>query len=392
LRVIVEADGGSRGNPGPAGYGAVVLDPETGAVLVERAEAIGTATNNVAEYGGLIAGLAAASSLGATEVEVRMDSKLVVEQMSGRWQIKHEQMRRLAAEARAAFPPAQVRYTWVPRAENGAADALANEAMDHRTAVVRDAVAAPTARAAAAPLPAAPAPGPGRRPPGPVASAPGAAMHTGADEPATFVLVRHGQTDATAARAYAGGDVPGAPLNARGRTEAARAADLVARIGREVWPDLARPTGVVSSSTLRTQQTAAAIARRLGVRVDLDDAFAECRFGAWEGLTPAQVEERWPGTLQRWLRDPSRKAPGGESMHDVAARVQAGLARLRRDLAGRTVVVVTHTIAIRAGVGATIGVAPDAWYGLRVPPASLTVVRLWREAHELTVLGCPSEL
>ncbi|WP_156038657.1 reverse transcriptase-like protein, partial [Actinoalloteichus caeruleus] len=94
--MVVEADGGSRGNPGPAGYGAVVFDADTGAVLVERAEALGVATNNVAEYQGLIAGLRAADELGAAEVAVRMDSKLVVEQMSGRWKIKHPQLQPLA--------------------------------------------------------------------------------------------------------------------------------------------------------------------------------------------------------------------------------------------------------------------------------------------------------
>src|SRR5207244_314208 len=98
VKVIVEADGGSRGNPGPAGYGAVVLDPDTEAVLAERSEGIGLATNNVAEYQGLIAGLRAAIELGATAVEVRMDSKLVVEQMCGRWQIKHPSMKPLAKE------------------------------------------------------------------------------------------------------------------------------------------------------------------------------------------------------------------------------------------------------------------------------------------------------
>ena len=99
MRVVLEADGGSRGNPGPAGYGAVVRDATTGAVLAERAAGIGTATNNVAEYGGLIAGLKAARELGAGDVEVRMDSKLVVEQMSGRWKVKHPSMQPLAREA-----------------------------------------------------------------------------------------------------------------------------------------------------------------------------------------------------------------------------------------------------------------------------------------------------
>ena len=130
-QLVVEADGGSRGNPGPAGYGALVRDAETGVVLAEAAASIGRATNNVAEYSGLLAGLQAAAEIDPdAQVEVRMDSRLVVEQMSGRWQIKHEDMRRLARQARDVLPAAQVRYSWMPRARNSHADRLANEAMD----------------------------------------------------------------------------------------------------------------------------------------------------------------------------------------------------------------------------------------------------------------------
>lgn len=130
--LVVEADGGSRGNPGPAGYGAVVRDAATGEVLAELGDFLGRATNNVAEYSGLIAGLRAAATIArGADVDVRMDSKLVVEQMSGRWQIKHPDMRPLAAQARqAAQALGRVTYTWVPRARNTHADRLANEAMD----------------------------------------------------------------------------------------------------------------------------------------------------------------------------------------------------------------------------------------------------------------------
>ncbi|MEU0332885.1 bifunctional RNase H/acid phosphatase [Streptomyces sp. NPDC006193] len=128
---IVEADGGSRGNPGPAGYGAVVRDAATGDTLAETAEYIGVATNNVAEYRGLLAGLRAAHALDpSAAVHVRMDSKLVVEQMSGRWKIKHPDMKPLAAQARSVFPPDRVTYEWIPRERNKHADRLANEAMD----------------------------------------------------------------------------------------------------------------------------------------------------------------------------------------------------------------------------------------------------------------------
>ena len=135
MKVIIEADGGSRGNPGPAGYGAVVLDPDTDQVLVERAEGLGVATNNVAEYRGLIAGLRAAIELGATDVHVRMDSKLVVEQMCGRWKIKHPAMQPLAREATELVREiGSVRFEWIPRLRNSRADALANQAMDAQAA------------------------------------------------------------------------------------------------------------------------------------------------------------------------------------------------------------------------------------------------------------------
>src|SRR5213083_298525 len=94
-RVVVEADGGSRGNPGPAGYGAVVRDADTGEVLAERAGTLGTTTNNVAEYQGLLAGLRAAAEMGPSSVEARLDSKLVVEQVSGRWKVKQPHLQPL---------------------------------------------------------------------------------------------------------------------------------------------------------------------------------------------------------------------------------------------------------------------------------------------------------
>jgi ribonuclease H / adenosylcobalamin/alpha-ribazole phosphatase len=132
-RFIVEADGGSRSNPGEAAFGAVVFDGDTREVVAERGERIGIASNNVAEYSGLIAGLEAVRELDPeAQVEVRMDSKLVVEQMSGRWKIKHPDMRTLALRARDILPPQNITYTWIPRAENGAADALVNDALDGR--------------------------------------------------------------------------------------------------------------------------------------------------------------------------------------------------------------------------------------------------------------------
>ena len=137
-KLIVESDGGSRGNPGPAGYGALVRDGATGEVLAERAGYLGIATNNVAEYRGLVAGLRAARGIDpAAVLEVRLDSKLLVEQMSGRWKIRHPDMRTLASIARSVAAGATVTYTWHARAKNSDADALANEAMDIQSPSIR---------------------------------------------------------------------------------------------------------------------------------------------------------------------------------------------------------------------------------------------------------------
>src|SRR4051812_12012031 len=131
--VVVEADGGSRGNPGRAAYGALVKDADTGRVLAEEGTTIGVASNNVAEYRALIAGLVMAAEVAPhADVEVRMDSRLVVEQMSGNWRIKHADMKPLALEANrlAKARTGATTYMWVPRELNKHADRLANEALD----------------------------------------------------------------------------------------------------------------------------------------------------------------------------------------------------------------------------------------------------------------------
>ena len=133
--VVVWTDGGARGNPGPAGYGVVVTDRD-GAVLTELSEGIGWATNNVAEYKGVIAGLRRARELGARRVVVRADSLLVVNQQLGRWKVRNEGLLPLAAEVRRlARGFERVSWQHVPRARNRRADALANQAMDRQGGV-----------------------------------------------------------------------------------------------------------------------------------------------------------------------------------------------------------------------------------------------------------------
>ena len=131
MKLIIEADGGSRGNPGPAAYGCLVKDAQTNEVLFKEGKTLGITTNNVAEYSGLVAALVAAHEIDPNaQIEVRMDSKLVVEQMSGNWKIRHENMKGLVEKARNAFAQSQVKYVWVPREDNLAADTLLNIALD----------------------------------------------------------------------------------------------------------------------------------------------------------------------------------------------------------------------------------------------------------------------
>src|SRR4051795_6059375 len=220
-RLLIEADGGSRGNPGPAGYGAVVRDGLTGEVLAERAAALGVATNNVAEYGGLIAGLRAALELDPAEVEVRMDSKLVVEQMSGRWQVKHPSMKPLAREAAGLISQLpQVRFSWIPREKNKHADRLANEAMDAAargetwTADPADAWLAEHDVAPAAPVEA-----PNRL----------SGWQEAPSAPTTTLLLRHGQTVLSIEKRFSGGGDQ--ELTEVGRVQAAAAAVRLASCG-----------------------------------------------------------------------------------------------------------------------------------------------------------------
>ncbi|GAA4292115.1 bifunctional RNase H/acid phosphatase [Streptomyces venetus] len=515
---IVEADGGSRGNPGPAGYGAVVSDAATGETLREVAEYIGVATNNVAEYRGLVAGLRAAHELDpAATVHVRMDSKLVIEQMSGRWKIKHPDMKPLAAEAARVFPPGRVTYEWIPREQNKHADRLANEAMDagargeqwsesastaeldtaaaavppeppgdavagaarvRRALAERDASAASAESAPSAPSAPSPAsaPTPASAPSGTEAGAPsvrdatnvsgpggepakdsadvraagavadaraaegvvgsgtaeagagvraaGAAADgraaegiagSGAAEglarsgtaegvadaggskavadaraaqavatpgwapadmgaPATFVLLRHGETPLTPQKRFSGSGGTDPSLSAAGREQAERAAAFLARRGTI--------QAIVSSPLARTRETAGIVAARLGLDVSIDDGLRETDFGAWEGLTFAEVRERHPDDLNAWLASPDAEPTGGgESFAATATRLAATRDKLIAAYAGRTVLLVTHVTPIKTLVRLALGAPPESLFRMELSAASLSAVAYYADGN-----------
>jgi ribonuclease H / adenosylcobalamin/alpha-ribazole phosphatase len=345
VKVIVEADGGSRGNPGPAGYGSVVWSADRSIVLAEAKQAIARATNNVAEYRGLIAGLEEAAKLNATEVAVSMDSKLVVEQMSGRWKVKHPDLAELNAEARSlASRFDRISYTWIPRAENSHADRLANEAMD-----------------AAAEVPetsASPAPGDRQSPPG----------WTGATGSATrLLLLRHGQTELSVQRRYSGRGNP--PLTKLGRQQADAAASFLGSRGGVA--------AVISSPLQRCHDTATAAAKRLGLDVTVDDDLIETDFGGWEGLTFAEAAAHDPELHRRWLRDTSTEPPGGESFDHVNERVSRARDRIVADHGGSTVLVVSHVTPIKMLLREALDAGPGILYRLHLDLASLSIAEFY---------------
>jgi broad specificity phosphatase PhoE/ribonuclease HI len=384
-RFIIEADGGSRGNPGPAGYGAAVRDGDTGELLAEAAEYIGHATNNVAEYRGLIAGLRAARAIDPeAKVDVRMDSKLVVEQMSGRWKIKHPDMQPLAAEAGAIFPRGQVTYQWMPRAQNKHADRLANEAMDAGKAG-RQWVAKPrpTAAGTGSLGGAGDSGGDGGGTDGSVAqgvageatAAPAASVGwgTAADlgTPTTLVLLRHGETALTPEKRFSGSGGGDPELSERGRDQADRtAAALAARGAVQV---------IVSSPLLRCRQTAEAAAVRLGLEVRIEDGLRETDFGAFEGLTFAEAKAAYPAELDAWLASAEVAPPGGESFAAVSRRVAVSRDKLLARYAGRTVLVVSHVTPVKTLIRLALGAPQESLYRMELSPAALSAVQYYAD-------------
>ena len=347
--VVIEADGGSRGNPGAAAYGAVLMDAATGDVIAERAECIGTATNNVAEYRGLLAGLELYNEhTPGAELEVRMDSKLVVEQMSGRWKIKHPGMVPLATAANR-LAPSTTTYTWIPREQNVYADRILNEALDAAAGKP------PKKRAAAAAVEEEPA-------------RPVLGWQSDRGAPTTLVLVRHGETEHSREERFSGtgGADPG--LNPNGRAQVRATAEWLGPLADEV--------DVLVSSPLRpARETAEIVAELLGRPVELDDGLTEAAFGTWDGLTSTEVHDRHTDDLDAWLRglDVSPTG-GGESFRAVDRRVRRTRDRLIAGHPGQTVLAVTHQTPIKILVRLALGAPLDSVFHMELATGSVTVI------------------
>jgi broad specificity phosphatase PhoE/ribonuclease HI len=371
---IVEADGGSRGNPGPAAYGAVVVDAESGRVLLEVAEYIGEATNNVAEYRGAMAGLHAVRELNPdAKVEVRLDSKLVVEQMSGRWKIKHPQMRELALQVRNIMPMDQVSFVWVPRATNTRADALVNEVLD---SALQDGAAA-IRRESLEDL---------------ADDVQGEAeeAHTQAlleekrpanqligwvdiGKPTVTLLARHGATQYSLEKKFSGSGGVDVPLADLGRTQAdALAFELSVRGGID---------RIVASPLLRAQQTAEIVGGALQLPYEVDEDLRECDFGLWDGHTFAEVQKLWPDHVGEWLASSDVPPPGGESLDQCASRIDDARRRIIATYPGETVLVVAHVTPIKVLVTKALGAVIETIYRMELAPCSITTLAWYPDGN-----------
>ena len=334
------ADGGSRGNPGPAGYGAVVT--ENGKIIAELYDVIGVATNNVAEYSGLLAGLTHIHQLdAAATVEVAMDSKLVVEQMSGRWQIKHADMRDLAKQCRDAHNPSLITYSWIPRDENSHADRLANKALDGGTAnepieVRQENFLTDRLRSS--------------------------------EVPTTIYFVRHGETILTPTRKFSGIGALDPELTEAGLAQAERVAHEVAKLNPHI---------LISSPLKRARQTADAISGTTGLPVVDDTDWYELSFGTWDGKSIEEVKAESPEDYQAWVNSSSHRPGGGESYDEAALRIDAEMEKVLHLYPGKKVVVVTHNGVIKSAANLAIGGPNDGVFHMDATPCSISSISLW---------------
>jgi broad specificity phosphatase PhoE len=182
-------------------------------------------------------------------------------------------------------------------------------------------------------------------------------------EPTVTLLLRHGQTPMSVQKRYAG--LTDAPLTDAGIRQAAAAAKRLASAGIDA---------IVASPLQRTVRTAEEVAAVTSVPVLTDDGLRETDFGAWEGLTFAEVRERWPSEMTKWLADPSVAPPGGESFTQVSERVTAALHRVLAGREPQTVLIVSHVTPIKTLVAAALLAPPAALYRMHLDVAALCEV------------------
>jgi probable phosphoglycerate mutase len=270
-----------------------------------------------------------------------MDSKLVVEQMSGRWQIKHADMRDLAKQCRDAHAPSLVTYSWIPRDENSHADRLANKALDggseHKpVAVIQQNYLTDRLRS---------------------------------DEVPTFIyFIRHGETILTPTRKFSGTGALDPELMQDGLDQAELVAKEAVKLGAEI---------LIASPLKRTRQTAEAISRTTGLEIIFDDAWFELSFGSWDGKSIEEVKAEDPDAYQAWLNSTSYAPGGGESYDQASVRIEEALEKLVAEYPGKKIIIVTHNGVIKTVVKLAMGAPAEAVFHVDASPCSISSISIW---------------
>lgn len=369
MKLIIRADGASRGNPGEASYGVVIYD-ETGNLIAEIGEAIGVATNNHAEYRGVIAGLEfAAERFPDAVLQIELDSNLVVQQLSGNWKIKHPDLIPLVRHASGLMAGRSVSLKWIPREQNGASDAAANRALDSGSFTN---LSAPTEPPDAQEYPSVQ--------PRSIRAPRVTSRHT------DFFLVRHGSTVQTeGGRISGGGEDP--QLSERGRAEAASVPEGIQRLAKRFSIEL--PSTVIHSPLRRTTETAEFLSA--GRRQSADSRLREIEFGEWEGLPNSELD-LMPETLS-WRGSLTARPPGGESLLDLKARVSEAFFDLVEAHSGEALAVVSHMMPTRTMLALALGGLDHHFWSLQVQPASISVLRVFgRDGFEIYTVNSVEHL
>lgn len=357
--LLIQADGASKGNPGPASYGAVLLT-SSGDLVREVNGRLGVATNNQAEYHAVLAGLEAASKYfeshgGSRRLHIQMDSKLVIEQLSGRWKIKNSDLQQLAIRAQQLLRTFEVTLEWIPRELNSLADELANRALTPNGVVaegVGDFIEQIEVEVEVQPK-----------------SIRAPRQHK---EPVVVWAIRHGHTAMTESGLISGGDAdPG--LSEFGLLEADRIAGEMFRLA-ELF-ELPLPTRLLHSPQRRAVQTANAMLKHIPMTRDERGELREIGFGEWEGISMTNLEAPVQELIAQWRGSVEFRPPGGESVADLDQRVSGVLHEALAST--EPLAIVAHMMPMRAIYRLATKAPMQAHWNLNFLPASISVYRFF---------------
>lgn len=350
--IFLYADGASRGNPGPAAYG-VHIEDQQGNSVADFGEALGIATNNQAEYAAVIAGLRYLSQTIHRTLTIRMDSKLVIEQLAGNWKINNPQLRELADQAKELLRDFDVKLEWIPREQNSKADANANTALDagnfSTASLAQLELASIQPRSIRAPR-----------------------QYL---EPTTIIVVRHGHTENTERNLVSGGDGTDPVLSKLGEREASSAAAEIPKLVKLF--DLPEPAIIFHSPMVRTTQTAEALAKELGVDMQSDNRLREIGFGEWEMMDMAVLETDSLELVSKWRGSLTSAPPGGESVNQMKDRVWESLSEVIESFRGSCAVISTHMMPTRAIAAAALRGSESIYWNLNTSPGGISVYRFF---------------